>query len=119
MEATATAVGEAFGFTRLVAVVGIASDKDVAGVLAHLEPIVEELVVTRNSSPRSMPVEELAVIAEEIFGEDRVHRAVRLDDAIDQGMALAEVTGEAQGAGLLITGSVVTAGDARVLLRVR
>jgi dihydrofolate synthase/folylpolyglutamate synthase len=119
MAATVTAVGEAFGFTRLVAVVAVAADKDVAGILAHLEPIAEELVVTRNSSPRSMPVDELADIAEEIFGEDRVHRAVRLDDAIDQGMALAEVTGEAQGAGLLITGSVVTAGDARVLLRVR
>ncbi|MEO5876567.1 MAG: Mur ligase family protein [Streptosporangiaceae bacterium] len=119
MAATVAAVNEAFGFTRLVAVVAVAAGKDVAGVLEHLEPIVEELVVTCNSSPRSLPTEELAVIAEDIFGEDRVHRAARLDDAIDQGMALAEATGESQGAGVLITGSVVTAGDARVLLRVR
>jgi dihydrofolate synthase/folylpolyglutamate synthase len=43
---------------------------------------------------------------------------VRLDDAIDQAIALAEETGEYQGAGVLITGSVTTAGDARTLLRV-
>jgi dihydrofolate synthase/folylpolyglutamate synthase len=87
-------------------------------MLEHLEPVVEELVVTRNSSPRSMPPEELGELAEGIFGLDRVHVIPRLDDAIDQAIALAEEKGEYQGAGVVITGSVVTAGDARVMLRV-
>ncbi len=118
MAATVNTVTESFGFTRLAGVLAIASDKDVAGVLDQLEPVLAELVVTRNSSPRSMPPEELAEIAEGIFGPERVHVADRLDDAIDRAIGLAEETGEYRGAGVLITGSVVTAGDARTLLRV-
>jgi dihydrofolate synthase/folylpolyglutamate synthase len=117
MTATVETLTDAFGFTRLVALFAAAADKDIAGMLELLEPMVEELVVTRNSSPRSMPPEELAELAEGIFGMDRVHVADRMDDAIDQALTLAEETGEYQGAGVLITGSVVTAGDARVLLR--
>ncbi|KAB2364541.1 bifunctional folylpolyglutamate synthase/dihydrofolate synthase [Actinomadura montaniterrae] len=118
MAATVATVTESFGFTRLVGVLAVAADKDVAGVLDQLEPVLAELVVTRNSSPRSLPPEELAEIAEGIFGPERVHVAERLDDAIDRAIGLAEETGEYRGAGVLITGSVVTAGDARTLLRV-
>ena len=118
MAATAATLTESFGFTRLAGVLAIAADKDVAGVLDQLEPVLAELVVTRNSSPRSMPPEELAEIAEGIFDPERVHVAERLDDAIDRAIGFAEETGEYRGAGLLITGSVVTAGDARTLLRV-
>jgi dihydrofolate synthase/folylpolyglutamate synthase len=118
MAATVATVTESFGFTRLAGVLAIAADKDVAGVLDQLEPVLAELVVTRNSSPRSMPPEELAELAESIFGPERVHVVQRLDDAIDRAIGLAEETGEYRGAGVLITGSVVTAGDARTLLRV-
>ena len=118
MAASVQTVSESFGFTRLVGIVAIAADKDVAGVLDQLEPVVTELIVTRNSSARSMPPEELAEIAEGIFAPERVHVADRMDDAIDQAIALAEGTGEYQGVGVLITGSVITAGDARTLLRV-
>ncbi|MFC0038603.1 glutamate ligase domain-containing protein [Actinomadura rayongensis] len=117
MAATVATITESFGFTRLVGVFAGAADKDLAGVLDQLEPVLAELVVTRNSSPRSMPPEELGELAESVFGPERVHVVPSLDDAIDQGIALAEETGEYQGAGVLITGSVVTAGDARTLLR--
>ncbi|MFC6886064.1 MULTISPECIES: bifunctional folylpolyglutamate synthase/dihydrofolate synthase [Actinomadura] len=118
MAATVATVTESFGFTRLVGVLAIAADKDVAGVLDQLEPVLAELVVTRNSSARSMAPEELAEIAEGVFGPERVHVSSRLDDAIDRAIGLAEETGEYQGAGVLIAGSVVTVGDARTLLRV-
>ncbi|MFI0485739.1 bifunctional folylpolyglutamate synthase/dihydrofolate synthase [Actinomadura sp. 9N215] len=118
MAATVATVTESFGFTRLAGVLAIAADKDVAGVLDQLEPVLAELVVTRNSAPRSMPPEELAEIAVSVFGPERVHVEERLDDAIDRAIGLAEETGEYRGAGVLITGSVVTAGDARILLRV-
>ncbi len=116
MAATVETVTESFGFTRLVGVVAIAQDKDVVGVLDQLEPVLAELIVTKNSSPRSAEPGELAEIAEGIFGDERVHVADRMDDAIDQAIGLAEGTGEFQGAGVLITGSVITAGDARTLL---
>jgi len=110
MAASVETVTESFGFTRLVGVVAIAHDKDVVGVLDQLEPVLAELIVTRNSSPRSMEPGELAEIAEGIFGAERVHVAERMDDAIDQAIGLAEETGEYQGVG------VITAGDARTLL---
>ncbi|MQA87817.1 MAG: dihydrofolate synthase [Streptosporangiales bacterium] len=116
MAATAEALAESFTFTRLVGVVAMMADKDVRGMLEALEPVLAEIVVTRNSSPRSMGVDELAGLAEEIFGPDRVHAAARLDDAVDQAVAAAEELGELAGAGVLVTGSVVTAGDARWLL---
>ncbi|WP_248958924.1 bifunctional folylpolyglutamate synthase/dihydrofolate synthase [Sphaerisporangium perillae] len=117
MESVVQALEESFGFTRLIAVVAVMADKDVAGVLELLEPLVEEIVVTRNSSPRSMDPEELAALAESIFGNERVHQVARIDDAIDLAIGLAEETGEFAGAGVLITGSVVTVGDARLLLK--
>ncbi|WP_067461360.1 bifunctional folylpolyglutamate synthase/dihydrofolate synthase [Actinomadura macra] len=118
MAASVATITESFNFTRLVGVFAAAADKDIAGILDQLEPVLAELVVTRSSSPRSLPPEELAEIAQGILGPDRVHVAERLDDAIDQAIGLAEETGEYQGAGVLITGSAVTVGDARTLLRV-
>lgn len=118
MAASVATITESFGFTRLVGVLAAAADKDVAGMLEQLEPVLAELVVTRNSSPRALSPEELAELAAGILGQDRVHIEARLDGAIDRAIALAEETGEYRGAGVLITGSVVTAGDARLLLRV-
>ena len=67
-----------------------------------------------------MPVDELAAVAEDVFGEDRVIRVERLDDAIERALELAEAgvpDASLGGAGILVTGSVVTAGDAGRLLR--
>jgi dihydrofolate synthase/folylpolyglutamate synthase len=118
MAASVAAVQEAFDFRRLVAVVAVLADKDVAGMLGGLEPAVDEIVVTQNSSLRAMPADELAAQAVQIFGADRVTVEARLDDAIEAAVRLAEETGDdvISGAGVLITGSVVTAGEARVLL---
>jgi dihydrofolate synthase/folylpolyglutamate synthase len=117
MTATAAAVEEAFTFSRLVGVVAVMADKDVEGILDPLEPLLDEIVVTRNSSPRSLDPERLSNVAQHIFGEDRVHVEPRLDDAIDRAVGLAEEGGEFGGTGVLVTGSVVTAGDAVHLLR--
>ncbi|GAA4191491.1 folylpolyglutamate synthase/dihydrofolate synthase family protein [Streptosporangium oxazolinicum] len=117
MQASLDAVQESFDFAKLIGVVAVAGDKDVQGILELLEPMMDEIVVTRNSSPRSMDVDDLAALAEEIFGLDRVHQVERLDSAIDRAIGMADALGEFSGAGVLITGSVVTAGDARLLLK--
>jgi dihydrofolate synthase/folylpolyglutamate synthase len=122
MAATAAAVQEAFTFSHLTGVFAASGDKDVPGILAELEPLLDEVVVTRNSSDRSLDPEETAELAAEIFGEDRVRSAPRLDDAIEAAVALVDDADEAAaesgpGSGaVLITGSVITAGDARRLL---
>jgi len=96
-------------------------DKDVEAILAEFEPVFSEIVCTQNSTERSMPAEELADVARDLFGEHRVRVAARLDDAIEEAVTLAE-TGGSQGesigsGGVLVTGSVVTVGEARSLLR--
>ena len=119
MAATAAAIEEAFSFTHLTGVFAASRDKDVPGMLSELEPLLDEIVVTHNSSDRSLDPAEAAEIAAEIFGEDRVRSADRIEDAIEAAVALADEAveeGLPGGAGVLITGSVITAGDARKLL---
>jgi dihydrofolate synthase/folylpolyglutamate synthase len=119
MAATVAALEEEFSFRSLVVVVAVLGDKDASGLLDLLEPITARLVVTQNSSPRSMPLNELSEIAIEIFGEDRVTVAETMPDAIEEAVVLAEedTDGELGGVGVLITGSVVTVADARKLLK--
>ena len=114
MRALRSALGDAFTFTKLVGLVAIFSDKEPLEMLEILEPALDHVVVTRNTSPRSIPPHQLAEIAAEIFGEDRVTVEESMPDAIDAAVALAEEDG--MGGGVLVTGSVVTAADARLLL---
>jgi folylpolyglutamate synthase/dihydrofolate synthase len=124
MAATVTALGESFSFGALIAVVAISEDKDVPGILNELEPVTDELVVTSNSSARSMTPGKLAELAEAVFGPERVTQAGRLDHAIEVAVRLADEFdgGQARGgghpgsAGVLVTGSVITAGNVRQLL---
>jgi dihydrofolate synthase/folylpolyglutamate synthase len=117
--ALAEALDSEFGFRRLVGVVGVLEDKDVIGILAALEPVLNEIVVTRNSSPRALPADELGAVAREVFGDDRVLVEPRLDDAIESAVRLAEEVrqgdGSITGGGVVATGSVVTAGEVRAL----
>ncbi|MBX9245719.1 bifunctional folylpolyglutamate synthase/dihydrofolate synthase [Actinotalea ferrariae] len=117
VEALSSAVQEAFTFARLVGVVGILEDKDAEQVLAGLEPLLDEVVVTRSGSPRAHDVDDLAEIARDVFGEDRVHAVERLDEAISLAVELSEggTDGSPTGAGVLVTGSVTMAAEARLL----
>jgi dihydrofolate synthase / folylpolyglutamate synthase len=119
MAATVAALEEEFSFRHLVAVVAILADKDARGLLELLEPVAASVVVTSNSSPRAMPVAELAAAATEIFGEERVEVAPEMPDAIEAAVVLAEsdLGGELSGVGVLITGSMATVADARRLLK--
>jgi dihydrofolate synthase/folylpolyglutamate synthase len=116
--ALAEALTSEFDFRYLVGVVAVMSDKDVAGILAALEPAFDQIVVTHNGSPRGLDVDALTDVAVERFGPERVIRAESLADAIETATALVEEGGADDGysgAGIVITGSVVTAGAARTL----
>jgi dihydrofolate synthase/folylpolyglutamate synthase len=116
-QSAADAVSEAFAFSPLIGVLGCMKDKDVYGLLEAFEPIMDTVVCTRNSFERSMTAEDLGAEAAEVFGDDRVVVVPRLDDAIAEAVRLAEEKATALGSGgVLVTGSVITAGEARVLL---
>ncbi|ORB76081.1 bifunctional tetrahydrofolate synthase/dihydrofolate synthase [Mycobacterium scrofulaceum] len=119
--ALAQTLTDEFDFRYLVGVLSVLADKDANGILAALEPVLDAVVVTHNGSPRALDVEALALAAQERFGPDRVISADNLRDAIDAATALvddAALDGDAEafsGTGIVITGSVVTAGAARTL----
>jgi dihydrofolate synthase/folylpolyglutamate synthase len=121
MAAMAEALTESFTFEDVIGVLSVSADKDVTGLLSELEPVLTSVVVTANSSERSMPASALGAAAREIFGEDRVRVEERLDDAIEAAVGLADELSSGDNslfgsAGVLITGSVITVGDARALL---
>ncbi len=109
------AIADSFTFARLVGVVAVMKDKDAAELLEALEPVLDEVVVTRTSSPRAMSPRQLGEIATDIFGEHRVVVVDELPDALDRAAGMADEGGGVTG-GVLATGSVVTAAEVRMLL---
>jgi dihydrofolate synthase / folylpolyglutamate synthase len=118
-QALATALRDEFAFRRLIAVVGMMRDKDARGILAELEPAVDEVVLTAASSSRAMHIDDLAAVAREVFDDSRVLIEQRLPDAIDTAIALVTAadghSDRTSGAGVVITGSVAMVGQARTL----
>ncbi len=115
VEALVAALGEAFAFDRLIGVVAVMEDKDAETMLGILEPALDEVVVTHASTSRSWDLDDLAEIADDVFGAERVHRAERLDDAIALAVERAESEAE-RGSGVLVTGSLYLVAEARILL---
>ena len=110
------AVEEAFGFRHLVAVVGVMADKDVEGILSVLEPACDAVVCVPIDSPRALEVEDLAVVAREVFGADRVETTDTLAGGIERAVTLSEgFEDPLTSSGVLIVGSVILAAEARAL----
>jgi dihydrofolate synthase/folylpolyglutamate synthase len=109
------ALSEEFTFDRLIAIVAILGDKDVTNFLAELSGVVDEIIVTENSSARALPTEKLFEIANDIFDDGVVSSAGSIKRAIE--MAIDRASHPTQSVGILITGSVVTVGQARSLLK--
>lgn len=119
-KALARALDKYFEFNRLVGVLAILGDKDARGILEALEPVVDKVILTTNSSPRALPVEDLAELARQVFDVEKIDTAPTLTDAIALATVEAEnidENGVMSGAGVIVTGSVVTAGEARSLFR--
>lgn len=114
-KALAAALDRDFDFARLIGVVSIFTDKDATGILTALESVLTDVIITQNASPRARDAYELAEIARDIFGEERVFVEPDLPGAYTQAVELAEDADVQSGSGIIITGSVVTAGDARAL----
>ena len=120
-EATAAALEDSFQLDPLVGVIGVMADKDAEGLLAAYERVLSHVVCTQNSTA--------ARDARRGAGRRRPARSSArtaspsqpsLPDAIDQAVTIAESdsSGSSLGSGaVLVTGSVVTVGEARRLLR--
>lgn len=112
-------LSEEFDFDAIIGVVAPMGDKDVSGILEELEGVISRVVVTRNSSHRAAPVEELFDDAREIFGSERVQKYETLELAISAAIEQAKLQNAVQDSNVavVIAGSVVTAGEARAIVR--
>ncbi|GAA1109693.1 bifunctional folylpolyglutamate synthase/dihydrofolate synthase [Nesterenkonia jeotgali] len=119
--ASAQALKESFGLSRLVLVVGILQDKDAREMLTALykeyEGLVEDICFTQSTSPRAIPAGELGSLALDVgYAEQDIYVTERLDDAIDWAVGRADEADPGLIGGVLITGSITLVGEARTLL---
>ena len=115
--AIAETVQSEFTFDEVIGVVAPMGDKDIHGILLELEQVMDSIIVTANSSPRSTPVDKLEKIAIEIFGADRVFSDENLENALERAIKDTIRPLSEDSVGILVTGSVVTVGEARSYLR--
>ena len=108
-----------FDFESTIGIVAILGDKDVRGILTELEPVIDRVVVTQNSSDRAMSTDKLYELAVEIFGIDRTYREDNLRSAITYSMEQVTLLNQVSDgvSAVIIAGSVVTAGESRAILR--
>ncbi|HBK39530.1 MAG TPA: dihydrofolate synthase [Actinobacteria bacterium] len=112
----ATALETSFTFVGVIAVVGMLHSKDAVGFLEALSPVVSQVVITEPISPRALPAVELARLASEVLGGERVTIGGDLASALEEAIGLADSSGEYGGVGVIVTGSVVLVGETRRLL---
>ena len=112
----ATALETSFTFVGVIAVVGMLHSKDAVGFLEALSPVVSQVVITEPISPRALPAVELARLASEVLGGERVTIGGDLASALEEAIGLADSSGEYGGVGIIVTGSVVLVGDTIRLL---
>ncbi|MDB0039141.1 bifunctional folylpolyglutamate synthase/dihydrofolate synthase [Actinomycetota bacterium] len=112
----ATALETSFTFVGVIAVVGMLHSKDAVGFLEALSPVVSQVVITEPISPRALPAVELARLASEVLGGERVTIGGDLASALEEAIGLADSSGEYGGVGVIVTGSVVLVGETIRLL---
>ena len=116
-KAIAETIQSEFTFDDVTGIVALMADKDALGILQALEPIMNQIIVTTNSAARSMPVSDLEALATQVFGADRVFAQPTLADAIEKAIKDSVRPLSEESLAILITGSVVTVGEARTAVR--
>jgi dihydrofolate synthase/folylpolyglutamate synthase len=118
-KAIATTINSEFDFETVIGVVAVLGDKDAAGILAELSQVVDYLVVSQSSSTRALPANELAKIASQFFAPEQIEVIPELRGAITYATEKANLSNQVNDgvSGVLVTGSVVTAGEGRSIVR--
>ena len=112
-------IKEEFDFESIIGVIAPMGDKDVDGIFEELEDVVSQVIVSRNTSHRAADLDELQARAKSVFGANRVVAIESLSDAIRSAIDQAKLENAVNdlNSAVLISGSVVTAGEARSIIR--
>lgn len=113
-ESLAAALRESFTFLDTTAVIGVMADKDIPGILAPLRDVVDRVIATQNTSPRCAGADTVGRLAADVWGD----AAVVVEPDLTSALAAARRDARAAGGAVVVTGSVVTVGEAREILAV-
>jgi len=102
----AGAISEAFSEAKPTIVLAVLADKDAEGIVRALAPVACGFVATENDSPRCMVAGSLADVVERVTG---------VRPAAEPDLARALALAARAGAGVIVTGSLYTAGAVREL----
>jgi len=116
-KALAETLESEFTFDEIIGIFGAFADKDIEGILKELEPVFNSIIVTASTSTRAMPAADVQRIAERIFGPDRVRMIEHLEDAVKRAITDSRNPLSDESIGIVVTGSVVTVGQARAVLK--
>lgn len=115
VKSLAKALKETFGAPHAVGVISILAEKNARTLLQILDDSFAEVIITQSESARAIPAEELAELAREIFGADRVHIQANLQWALAEAAKLLPTT---LGSAIVVTGSVTLVGQALKLKQI-
>ena len=109
------ALKESFGSPYAVGVVSILAEKNARALLQILDDSFVEFLITQSESARAIPAEDLAELAREVFGADRVHVQANPQWALAEAAKLLSPT---LASAIVVTGSVTLVGQVLKLKQV-
>lgn len=107
-ESLVSALRETFGSPYSIGVVSILAEKDARNLLETLGDSFAKFVITQSSSPRAIPAVELARIAVDLFGSERVSVQANPQWALAE--AALNLPSDRPSA-IVVTGSITLVGD--------
>lgn len=105
----ADAIRDSFQDSPPGIVLGILADKDAEGIVRALGDVAAFFVTTENGSPRCLPAGELAAVARRV-----TDREVFAEPSLGKALTIAET--RSGSAGVVVTGSLYTAGAAKAFV---
>ena len=104
----AHALKESFGSPYAVGVISILAEKNARAILEILDDSFVEVIITQSESARAIPAEELAELASEVLGSDRVRVQANPQWALAEAAKLLSPT---LASAIVVTGSVTLVGQ--------
>jgi dihydrofolate synthase / folylpolyglutamate synthase len=93
---------------RIIAIIGIFSDKDFPGIIKNIVPFVDQVILTMANNPRATPTHILAREVARYLAREKIIEKPTVDSAIQTSLKIAQEDDV-----ICVTGSLYTVGEAK------
>lgn len=108
--ALARAIKNNFQYEKLIIVLGVLADKDIKGILRHLMPIADQLIITKPSNERAVEPENVKILADHIF-TGSIFLETKINKALETALSQADRKDL-----ICVTGSLYLLGESKLAL---